>query len=215
NIQQRFGKDRLVEKLQAAQLVAFVNWTMIPHMSELWDAILKEVCPKLTGPKRRVFFDLADPEKRTKADIQRALDLIVAFGKYFDVILGLNEKEAHSVGEVVGLQHPPRTPEGLATLARQLGEKLPVDTIAIHPLKYAVAVSGGQVDMITGPFIAKPAISTGGGDHFNAGFCVGKLLGLSNAHALLTGVTTSGYYVRNAKSPTVANLAGMLRDWPA
>ena len=30
----------------------------------------------MSGPRRKMFFDLADPEKRVAADITRALDLI-------------------------------------------------------------------------------------------------------------------------------------------
>ena len=51
-----------------------------------------------------MFFDLADPEKRTREDILRALDLIGQFEQYFNVILGLNEKEAHEVGDVFGIR---------------------------------------------------------------------------------------------------------------
>jgi sugar/nucleoside kinase (ribokinase family) len=65
-----------------------------------------------------------------------------------------------------------------------------------------------------GPFTSKPLITTGAGDHFNAGFCLAKLLGLDNELSLLTGVTTSGFYVRTAKSPGVADLVEMLRNWP-
>ena len=36
--------------------------------------------------------------------------------------------------------------------------------------------------------------------------------GLDNLDALLAGVTTSGFYVRTARSPSVADLAGLLRD---
>src|SRR5205823_13175828 len=43
-----------------------------------------------------------------------------------------------------------------------------------------------------GPFTPKPKITTGAGDHFNSGFCLGKLLGFSTELCLLTGVTTSG-----------------------
>ena len=53
------------------------------------------------------------------------------------------------------------------------------------------------------------------GDHFNSGFCLGKLLGLDNAASVLTGTTCSGFYVRTAKSPDINDLAGMLRDWPS
>ena len=90
NIQARFGRDRFAEKFGGSDLVGFVNWTMIPYMSDVWASILQEICPALKGPRRALFFDLADPEKRTREDIARALDLIGRFEEYFDVILGLS-----------------------------------------------------------------------------------------------------------------------------
>ena len=72
----------------------------------------------------------------------------------------------------------------------------------------------------TGPCIFRNAPShrgfftTGAGDHFNSGFCLGRMLGFDNRGCLLTGVTTSGYYVRTGQSPDIGNLAEMLRDWP-
>ena len=104
NIQSRFGRDKFAAKFGGADLVGFVNWTMLPYMSNFWEALLREVCPDMKGPRRIIFFDLADPEKRTPEDILRALDLIRQFEKYFDVILGLNEKEAHEIGEVYRLK---------------------------------------------------------------------------------------------------------------
>ena len=53
-------------------------------------------------------------------------------------------------------------------------------------------------------------ISTGAGDHFNAGFCLGKLIGADNEIALQLGVATSGYYVRTAKSPAPGDLVSFL-----
>jgi sugar/nucleoside kinase (ribokinase family) len=68
---------------------------------------------------------------------------------------------------------------------------------------------------VDGPFIAQPLITTGAGDHFNAGFCLGKSLGLDDEMSLLAGVTASGFYVRNAQSPRLIDLADMLRHWPS
>ena len=39
------------------------------------------------------------------------------------------------------------------------------------------------------------------------------MLGLDNVNSLLAAVSTSGFYVRTAKSPTVSDLAGFLADW--
>jgi sugar/nucleoside kinase (ribokinase family) len=214
NLQSRYGREPFVAKFGSADLVGFVNWTMLPYMSDVWDAVLREVCPGLNGPRRRMFFDLADPEKRTRADIQRALDLIVRFQKHFDVTLGLNEKEANEIAAVLGLPDNAHDPDAIAKLAGGIAARLPVDSLVVHPTKYAMAVTNGCTSAVKGLFTSKPRITTGAGDHFNAGFCLGKLLGLDNAQALLVGVTNSGHYVRTAESPGVEELADTLRQWP-
>lgn len=214
NLKARFGQDKFTAQVQGADFVGFVNWTMLTHMNEIWEAILKEVCPAVNGKRRTLFIDLADPEKRTKADILRALELITAFEKCFDVILGLNEKEAGEIGQTLGLDTADHSPAGRSQLGREILQHVPVNTLVIHPTAYALAVSPAGVPVVEGPFTPKPKITTGAGDHFNSGFCLGKLLGFDNALSLLTGVTTSGFYVRTAHSPGVTDLAGMLRNWP-
>jgi len=214
NIQERFGRERFAKKLAGSDLVGFVNWTMLPYMSDVWEAILKEICPTMQGPRRTLFFDLADPEKRTREDILRALDLIGQFEKHFDVILGLNEKEAHEIGEVFGLKPANATPEALTDFGLAVAKRVKAGTVVIHPVAYALAVTKGAVAMVEGPFTAKPLITTGAGDHFNSGFCLGRLLGLDNRMSLLTGVMTSGYYVRTAQSPSIAQIAEMMQNPP-
>lgn len=212
NIQSRFGADEFARRFATADLVGFVNWTMLPYMSGVWEAVQHELCPKLDGTRRHLFVDLADPEKRLPADVVAALDLVAGFQRWFDVILGLNEKEAHEVARALGLDRPAATPAELTALAQAIQQRVPVRTLVVHPVSYALAVSAGQVALTSGPVTAQPLITTGAGDHFNAGFCLGKLLGLDDLDALLAGVTASGFYVRTAKSPTVADLARLLGD---
>lgn len=214
NIVARFGRERFAEKFRAADLVGFVNWTMLPYTSDVWEAVQREICPALDGARPLMFIDLADPEKRTTTDIRRALDLLVGFQKYCNVILGLNEKESGEIARVLGLDASVQTPEGLAARAEAIRRQVPVDTVVIHPVAYALATSGNGVARVDGPFVANPLITTGAGDHFNSGFCLGKLLGLDNPLSLLLGVTTSGYYVRTARSPGLDELQQMLLHWP-
>lgn len=213
NIVARYGKEKFIEKFTNSDLVGFVNWTMLPFMSEIWEVVLKDICPTLGGKRRKLFFDLADPEKRSREDIQRALALVSRFEKYFDVILGLNEKEGYEIGEVLSLDTSDHSPAGLAKMALRIQSELKINTLVIHPVAFALAVSGGKVDLVQGPFCEKPLISTGAGDHFNSGFCLGKMLGLDNVESLMAAVSTSGFYVRTAKSPTVSDLAQFLTDW--
>ena len=215
NIAARYGKEKFAAKLASSDLVGFVNWTMLPYMSDIWESIQEELVPAISGPRRKIFFDLADPEKRLPADIARALELIVRFQSKFDCILGLNEKEAYEIAKVLGLPSAPRGWEGLAELSLEIQKRVPVDTLVVHPTAYALAVSDGKAEVVAGSVCAKPKITTGAGDHFNSGFCLGKLLGLGNAASLLCGVTTSGHYVRTADSPGVADLVAFMRNWPS
>src|SRR5438093_4800175 len=66
-IETRFGRDPFAAKFQSCDLIAFVNWTMIPFMSDIWEALQRELCPDLKGPRRKLFFDLADLPDLTSA----------------------------------------------------------------------------------------------------------------------------------------------------
>lgn len=214
NIKSRYGADKFAAKVAGADLVGFVNWTMLSYMSQIWASILQEVCPKLST-RRKLFIDLADPEKRTREDILRALDYITEFQASFDVVLGLNEKESHEIGKVLGLQTGDGAPEALLKLCQAIHERLKIDSVVVHPTAFAVATGPDGGAIMEGPFTPKPKITTGAGDHFNSGFCLGKVLGLATRQCLLAGVTTSGFYVRTGQSPSLSDLAGMLRNWPA
>lgn len=219
NIVERMGKDVFTSLLNGSDLVAFVNWTMMPFMSEIWQRVQSEVLVAQERPeaaqKKPIFFDLCDPQKRPNEDILEALNLLAGFQSHFSVILGLNEKEAHEIGEVLGLKIPDNSKEGLMDFVAQLHQHIRANTIVVHPVRYAVASDRAEVVSMDGPFVPNPVITTGAGDHFNAGFCLGRLLGLSHRESLATGVTTSGFYVRTGKSPTVTDLADMLEDWPS
>jgi sugar/nucleoside kinase (ribokinase family) len=215
NIKARFGQDEFTARAGSADLVGFVNWTMLTHMSDIWAAVLKEVCPCMKGPRRKLFIDLADPEKRTNGDILRALELVAAFQKHFDVVLGLNEKESIEIGKSLSLNINDHSPEGLLKLCEAIHQRVPVDTVIVHPTAYALASGPDGTALVQGPFTPKPKITTGAGDHFNSGFCLGKLLGFPTEQCLLTGVTTSGFYVRTGQTPAILDLAKLLRNWPA
>ncbi len=215
NIQERYGRDRFEAAFNQSNLIGFVNWTMIPSMSDIWESLLDEFCGRAVGPRRRIFFDLADPQKRCAEDIQRALSLMRRFQEFFDVTLGLNEKESSEIAEVLQVKHEDQTPAGLARTGREIFCRLKIDCLVIHPVTYALAIRDGETASVSGPPVRTPLITTGAGDHFNSGFCLGQLLGLDIAACVLLGVATSGYYVRTAQTPTLADLAGLLRNWPS
>jgi sugar/nucleoside kinase (ribokinase family) len=217
NLVGRVGRDRLFESFSRARLIGLQNWTMIPHMSDIWRHVLDEICPKLpttnvAAGRRAFFFDLADPERRDPRDIQRAVELIGKFQDYFDTHLGLNEKESFEIGHVLGYDGHAHGEEAVNAVARFIQHAIRISAVVVHPRAYAVAASAAGAVHVHGPFTPKPLISTGAGDHFNAGFCLGKLIGADNEIALQLGVGTSGFYVRTGHSPSVNELVEFLRS---
>ena len=210
NLVDRTGRDRLQSLFTNSALIGLQNWTMTPAMSDIWQHVLDEICPKLTA-RHTFFFDLADPESRDRQDIRHALDLIAKFQHHFETYLGLNEKESFEVAGVLDYQGARDGEAAIEAVAKFIQGKLNIAGVVVHPRAYAVAASKDGVAKVAGPFVEKPLISTGAGDHFNAGFCLGKLIGADNATALQIGVGNSGYYVRTAKSPAALELAEFLR----
>ena len=194
--------------------IALVNWTMILHTTDILKSILAEIVPTLPpladGSKRWIFFDLADPAKRTRDDIAELLGVLIEFQKHFRVVLGLNFQESRQVGAVLGLPEPGDGFDDVAAHAASIRARLGLETVVVHPTHFAAAADASGTAHVAGPFTPRPLITTGAGDHFNAGFCLGRLLGGNLEESLLMGVGTSGFYVRNAKSPTLAELSGFL-----
>ncbi|MDD5262927.1 MAG: PfkB family carbohydrate kinase [Methylacidiphilales bacterium] len=210
-IKKRIGDKNFAKLWQQANFVAMVNWTMLPHMSAIWKKILSEFKPGKDEKRKLLFFDLADPAKRIDADLAAALKIIGEFQQLHDVILGLNESEANHVGKVLRLKKFAANPKGYASMAGAIREKLGLHTVVIHPVQYACGADADGEVFVNGPFTAKPKISTGAGDHFNAGFVIGRLLGLSLGHSLQLAVANSGFYVRHATSPNREQLVRFLQ----
>ena len=215
NLLARVGREKLKTLVSQAQLVGFVNWTMLPNLTDVWRKLLEEGILSAGGKRRLFMVDLCDPEKRKAEDIRDAMDLLTRMQEQVDIVLGLNLKESTTVAEVMGLEVPADAEAAIEKTAANIRKKLNLSCVVIHPRKGAAAATADQSASFAGPFVKEPKISTGAGDHFNAGFCLGRALGLSLEESLCSGVGTSGYYVRSAQSPSATQLADFVADLPA
>jgi sugar/nucleoside kinase (ribokinase family) len=212
------GEAKLKELIGDIDLFATVNWSMLPNMTELWQKLAKNIISSLPKKNSRpfMFVDLADPEKRENEEIIEALNLLKEFNGYFRVILGLNKKEAYDVANVLNLfddMSLKNMQVSLEDLNQALYDYLDIYGVVIHPVDRSCTVIGGQFYEELGPYVEKPKLTTGAGDNFNAGFMLGMLLSLNPDQALLTGMSTSGFYVRNARSPEFEELIQFISDW--
>lgn len=217
NIKKIIGIPKLINLINNSSLFGLENWTMLPHMSSIWKGLIEEVLPNIDNNegKRLMLIDLADPEKRTSEDIIEALQLIQKFNSYFNVILGLNLKEGVEIAEVLGVEgyNGDNNKIDLKELTERISKKLNIYCLVIHPTVEAATVIGDTYYHVDGPYTAKPILTTGAGDNFNAGFCLGQILNLTPEQSLILGVATSGYYVRNGKSPSFEEVKQFLNNW--
>ena len=208
------GEGAFLDLVSRADLISLVNWTMIPQMTALFSGLLDRILPILPPRDQRIFFfDLADPEKRSVGDLQTALRTISRFHPFGSVTLGLNLKEALQVATALNSPEPKTDREGLMDLASRIRQELQIGTVVVHPTDSAACATRDDSWWVPGPFTGQPKITTGAGDHFNAGFVTGQLLKLSPIACLTMGVSFSGFYVRTAKSPGLNDVDGFIRTW--
>ncbi len=214
HIIEQVGEAELVAQFSEADLIAMVNWTMVPYLTDVFRDFVEKLLPQLPeNPDRTFFFDLADPEKRSDEDLREVLELFKSFEPFGKVILGLNYREAEQVEKLLGQELLEKSPENLQTMAARIREALAVDTVVVHPVDCAACATTEGTAYVSGPLCEDPKITTGAGDHFNSGFVTGRLIGLSPEAALTLAVATSGHYVRTGDSPTLDDLAKFIASW--
>ena len=217
------GQEKFTDIIQRSRLLAMLNWTMLPAMGTIFEALIDQILPAVgpdtqAGP-RIIFIDLADPAKRTREDLLVALEQIVRMSRQARVILGMNLAESLQVASALDIDVPAQPVEGIEQIATEVRKKLALHAVVVHPRTGAAAAVADergdvQCSAFQGPFVRNPLLSTGAGDNFNAGFCLGCLADLNIQQALCAGTAASGYYVRNGHSPTLAQLAEFCKQLP-
>ena len=212
SVRAHLSDGRFAEACARAPLLTLTNWTLYPHMTACWALLQEEVFSKL--PHRPwVFLDLVDPRSRSLDDLRALLPVIRTFENGTRCILGGNLNEANVLAGLLDLPAVPDEGPAVAGLCEALRSALGLSEVAIHCVAgAAVAAEDGAV-WVDGPYTATPKKSTGAGDRYNAGYCLGRLLNLPAEQRCLLGAASSGYFVRNAHSGTLHDLADLLCAW--
>lgn len=206
------GKPKLQKLWETSNLIALTNWTMVQAQTEIWKGLFKDM-KGVKAPKGAILFtDLADPEKRAAKDVAEAVRFLKSFRKSHRVVLGVNQKESMEISAALGLQFKAEEIEQNAVALRK---ELDLDGVVIHPTKNAACATEKGSAIFDGPYCQNPKLTTGAGDNFNAGFCIGLLAGLEPVEMLAAGVANSGFYVRNGRSAAGKDLVKFAGQWDA
>jgi len=200
------GAGELRAAFDEAGLVALLNWSCIPNLTETLRRIEADLLPQLSQRERLFFFDLADPARHPHHAIAEVVDTIARYAAHGRAILGMNLNEARRVAAALGLARAMAETGDIRALAEALHADRPQLAFMVHSTRQAAYAGTGGACIADGPYCAEPKISTGGGDHLNAGFCLALLGGASPQEAIQLGVLYSGYYVSHARTPGLESI---------
>ena len=197
-----------------ARVIALTNWTLYPHMTAVWHLLQREVFSQLSH-RPHFLVDLVDPSTRSSADILEMLECLRGFESAGPVTLGLNANEANILCRLLQLDcaRGGSRQEDTLSQATQLRQRLGLSNLVIHHVAYAVSAGLEGDCMLVGPYCANPKKSTGAGDRFNAGYCLGLALGRPSNERLALACAVSGYFVRNAQSASLKELRAFFGEW--
>jgi len=210
-IKDTIGIERIRELISGKQLISFVNWSEIENSSQIWEGFLNEILPSIEKMEIKPFFftDFSDCSRKSKKEIQFALDLLGRFRNYFKVHISLNQNEAALIARALDLQNSISDEE----FVRELFYMINSDVLIIHRTNDALAYDGMTYTKCETFFCKEPKLLTGGGDNFNAGFCYSLFQDFNLFQSLLIANAVSGSYVKSGVSPDVDNLIKFLEHF--
>ena len=106
-ITEKLPPEQICALFDEADVIALNNWTMIPAMTGIWKRIQSDTLPSLSDKERLYFIDMADPGKRTDADIAEALRVMAGFERFGRTVLSCNHREAIQLAGALELSAPP------------------------------------------------------------------------------------------------------------
>mgnify|MGYP000288098785 CR=1 FL=1 len=209
-IKNKIGIETLIKLYRESDLICFVNWSEIDASTDTWKGILNNVFPayKKGEKKQTAFFDLSDCSKRSNEAILEAMQLLNAFSKYCHVSLGLNNNESRLIYQSLFNKKPPKE---FSRTGEKIFEKLGIEKLILHSSKEAIGYDNSGVTTAPTFFIKNPAISTGAGDNFNAGFCTAQLMGFDMQLSLLFANAVAGSYVSTGKNGNIDELINFIQ----
>lgn len=208
-IKGRIGLKQIIEMVESSDMICLLNWSEVRHTYEIWEGLLREVFPLISRRSRnRVFFDLSDCSKYSSHRIRKALELIQQFTVWCDVTLSLNKNEASLVYQAI-YSSSCDDPESSGIKIFQF---LNINTLVVHTSTKSLAWRDSLMYQSDTFVVENPRISTGAGDNFNAGFCIGQLIELEADQSLILANWLAACYMKNGRSPGLPELQSFIND---
>ncbi|MBE7176786.1 MAG: hypothetical protein INR69_10295 [Mucilaginibacter polytrichastri] len=200
-VRSRIGLEKIREMLSGADLLCLLNWSELNGSTGFWTGLLSDIFPFIDRPKH-IFADLSDCSGRSPEAIGDMLSYLKILGENSPVTLSLNRNETKILAGISGIP----VSDDLRDLGESLFPKLNVSELVLHSARISLAVNADETVVIVPDHIEQPLITTGAGDHFNAGYCAAILSAESSRKRLQRANATAAYYMSTGQSPGRKNL---------
>ncbi len=207
-IREAVGIEELARTFQEADVFGYANWSSLSRSADILEGILSEILPRMTpkseGCRRFAFFDLADPSAKTEEQFRELFGAIGRLRQRYTVAVGLNRKEFLAV---YNRWFGKAEKEFSERLVGELCEDFPADEIAIHVPDGSYAVETGKgYGFVPAERVEHPVLTTGAGDNYNSGYCLGAALDLPAADCALLGNLSGRFLVETGQPASVPDL---------
>ncbi len=199
-LKQRIPVATLIEVFSNCQLAGLLNWGELTACTSIWKGLLQEVLPFCnSGKQKLIFVDLSDCSNRSKQEIIDAVDLLRDFSKYGQLVLSLNKNECGTIYK--HLFESFESSVDTAIMGAEIFELIQPATLVLHQRETAMAFRANEFVQKNNPLVKQPAVLTGAGDHFNAGFCAAQLMDLNLEDSIAFAQVLAACYITNGESP--------------
>lgn len=208
-LEDRVGRDALVDALDGAQLLGIGYWAMVVGLPEILDGLRAHVWPRLADPPERVIVDPADIRRLAAEDVRTVAGATDRLADVTDVTLSANRVEMQAIAEITS-ERAGRDP---IENAEVVFDSLDVDRVVSHSARQSCCVSADRTTTVSVEPVTEPALTTSAGDHFNAGLSLALRMGLSEGAALVSGNAYARRFVETGHTPDYAELTAAVNNY--
>lgn len=204
------GFEQLAAYLDGAAVFGMGYWAEISDMVSIFEGLADELLPTLSSPPDHILVDPADVGTRPSKDIKQATDVLQRLDAVSQVTMSANRYETIDIANSLGSTSLQRSPQAAAEIAR---EELGISQFVTHGATKSTLVTESGVFSVDVPREDEPVLSTGAGDHFNAGFLIGLMYDLDPDESVALGNAVAGCFVRQGGPPVYDKIKAFLQAY--
>jgi len=206
----RFGHDRLLDRLDSAALLGVGYWSEAPATPSILSG-LSERWSDIDDPPATVLVDPGDVRKLEPERLRSGRAAIGELCAATDVVVSANRAETAVLADA----YAGEADREFETAAEAVFDALDPTWFVGHGVDRSVVVTADGTESVSVPAVEEPELTTSSGDHFNAGLALARITGLDPAAAVVVGNAVAGHFVRTADQPSLAEVRGFVDDYLA